>query len=507
MGEPSDALRERFYDQELALTNITRQYSTLAAVNKEDKAQLRSLNERHLRDVAAVGEARVQLEQTELRAAALAVAAKDCELLTEEKSALEAALGAAQGDVAREKRTGHDYLKKIQGLRDRADTLETYKKSASEEVAAMRKELAATRRELKEQTERAKAEAHARSNAETELGNLRIQQAKTQKDLESVRANLPELERKVKDSRDEVVVVERQRRNAEVALAAAIAARTVAEEAAAAAEQRVATSSFEIQALAGQLVEEQSAKTGLSTQLSSASETMAALSHSEDKLEKVEKQLRAEVNKAKQAEEKAARKEAEAEAAGDRIAELEKETVARLAGWDSDKATWAAERANILSDAEGRYAGVVREGARRMEAVTGELTIEYENLSDEHVALEQEAKELRAAAHRADFDKLRAETVLEEVLGNMRQELPGLDLQLALRERAEAVGAAERMKSELDGLRVQAGLRVKAEEATAAMEKKLGDAKSDLRHAEERLVAAVKARKELQAKLEEIGSA
>jgi hypothetical protein len=36
---------------------------------------------------------------------------------------------------------------------------------------------------------------------------------------------------------------------------------------------------------------------------------------------------------------------------------------------------------------------------------------------------------------------------------------------------------------------------------------KLEASKSDLRHAEERLVAAVKARKELQAKLEEIGSA
>ena len=36
---------------------------------------------------------------------------------------------------------------------------------------------------------------------------------------------------------------------------------------------------------------------------------------------------------------------------------------------------------------------------------------------------------------------------------------------------------------------------------------KLESSKSDLRHAEERLVAAVRARKELQAKLEEIGSA
>jgi hypothetical protein len=238
-----------------------------------------------------------------------------------------------------------------------------------------------------------------------------------------------------------------------------------------------------------------------------ASETMAALAHSEDKLEKIEKQIRAEVNKAKQAEEKAAMKEAEAEAAADRIAELEKETAGRLAGWDFDKAAWAAERASILSDWEGRLAAEVREGARRMEAVTSELSIEYENLSDEHVALEREAKELRAVAHKADFDKLRAETILEEIQGSMKQELPGLDLGMALRERAEAVGAAERLRGECDGLREQAGLKAKADEAVAAMEKRLEASKSDLRHAEERLVAAVKARKELQAKLEEIGSA
>ena len=109
--------------------------------------------------------------------------------------------------------------------------------------------------------------------AEKELNNLRTHSEKQMQELEAIRANVPELEHKVKASRDEVVVVEKQRRNAEVALAAAIAARTKAEEDKDAAEKRVATSMFEIQALAGQLVEEQSAKTGLSAQLSSASET------------------------------------------------------------------------------------------------------------------------------------------------------------------------------------------------------------------------------------------
>ena len=77
--EAAEKLRERFDDQELALADVRRNYATLAAVNKEDKAQLKLLNERHLRDVAQVGESRLQLEKIELRAAALEVAAQDCE--------------------------------------------------------------------------------------------------------------------------------------------------------------------------------------------------------------------------------------------------------------------------------------------------------------------------------------------------------------------------------------------------------------------------------------------
>ena len=45
-----------------------------------------------------------------------------------------------------------------------------------------------------------------------------------------------------------------------------------------------------------------------------------------------------------------------------------------------------------------------------------------------------------------------------------------------------------------------------AEAAVSEMAAKLESSKSDLRHAEERLVAAVRARKELQAKLEGLGS-
>ena len=88
----------------------------------------------------------------------------------------------------------------------------------------------------------------------------------------------------------------------------------------------------------------------------------------------------------------------EAEAAKDRIAELEKESAARKAGWDRDTAAWAAEKATLLEQMETRVAAEAREGASRMEAVTAELTEEYERLSDEHVALEREAKDLRAVS-------------------------------------------------------------------------------------------------------------
>ena len=88
----------------------------------------------------------------------------------------------------------------------------------------------------------------------------------------------------------------------------------------------------------------------------------------------------------------------EAEAAKDRIAELEKESAARKSGWDRDTETWAAEKAALLEQMETRLAVEVREGANRMQAVTGELTAEYERLSDEHVALEREAKDLRAVS-------------------------------------------------------------------------------------------------------------
>lgn len=88
----------------------------------------------------------------------------------------------------------------------------------------------------------------------------------------------------------------------------------------------------------------------------------------------------------------------EAEAAKDRIAELEKESAARKAGWDRDTETWAADKAALQEQMETRLAAEVREGASRMQAVTAELTAEYERLSDEHVALEREAKDLRAVS-------------------------------------------------------------------------------------------------------------
>ena len=88
----------------------------------------------------------------------------------------------------------------------------------------------------------------------------------------------------------------------------------------------------------------------------------------------------------------------EAEAAKDRIAELEKESAARKSGWDRDTETWAAEKAALLEQMETRLAVEVREGANRMQAVTAELTAEYERLSDEHVAVEREAKDLRAVS-------------------------------------------------------------------------------------------------------------
>ncbi len=88
----------------------------------------------------------------------------------------------------------------------------------------------------------------------------------------------------------------------------------------------------------------------------------------------------------------------EAEAAKDRIAELEKESAARKSGWDRDAETWSAEKAALLEQMETRLAVEVREGASRMQAVTAELTAEYERLSDEHVALEREAKDLRAVS-------------------------------------------------------------------------------------------------------------
>jgi chromosome segregation ATPase len=310
MGADADALRQRFEDQELALADVRRNYATLASVNKEDKMQLKQMNERHLRDVAELGEARLLLEKLELRAAALEVAAKDCEQLTAEKASLLQQLDDAGLQITRAKNTERDLYTKVSGIRERADTLEAYKQTASVEVADMRKELRNARQALAEQTARADAAEARNATAEKDLSNLRTHSEKLTNELQAVRAKVPELEAKVKESRDEVVSLEKHRRNAEVALAAALTARSKAEEEKEAAEKRVATSMFEIQALAGQLVEEQSAKTGLSDQLSSASETMAALAFSEDKLEKAEKQLRAEVNKAKLAEEKAAQKEA-----------------------------------------------------------------------------------------------------------------------------------------------------------------------------------------------------
>jgi hypothetical protein len=81
----------------------------------------------------------------------------------------------------------------------------------------------------------------------------------------------------------------------------------------------------------------------------------------------------------------------------------------------------------------------------------------------------------------------------------------GSHLSLTLCEQAAA--AADRMASEMEALRKDADAKAAAEAAVEEMTGKLESAKSDLRHAEERLVAAVRARKELQAKLEEIGSA
>ena len=440
--QSSAALREALEGSNLALERLKRNYATLAQVNKEDKEQLRDYNERHIRDSETVEKAQLSLEATKLELATCKVAAADCERLTAQNAALEAAVAEAVAEAGEHKEGFLTKMREIGHLRARAEELEEYKRNAAAEVAQKGKDLRAARKELAAESAVRQTEEAGRAAAEKEAANLRAHSERQDRELEAARKEVPELERRLAEGREAVVVAERQRRTAEVALAAAIAARESAESARDAADKRVATSAFEIQALAGQLVEEQSAKGELSTQLQNTSETMAALSSSEDRLERLEAEVRKEANKAKEAENRAEAAEAASAASADRIAELEKESAQRKWGWDAGLKAWAEEKAAILSEHEGAMFAERQDAAKRLEKVTTELSAEYERLSEEHAVLEQESKELREVAHRSDYGKLRAESALAEIVDNMKQELPGLDLQQALKQRDAALAAA-----------------------------------------------------------------
>ena len=169
---------------------------------------------------------------------------------------------------------------------------------------------------------------------------------------------------------------------------------------------------------------------------------MTSNSCGQDRLERLEAEVRKEANKAKESENRAEAAEAASAASADRIAELEKESAQRKWGWDAGLKAWAEEKAAILSEHEGAMFAERQDAAKRLEKVTTELSAEYERLSEEHAVLEQESKELREVAHRSDYGKLRAESALAEIVDNMKQELPGLDLQQALKQRDAALAAA-----------------------------------------------------------------
>ena len=97
--QSSAALRDALEGSNLALDRLKRNYATLAQVNKEDKEQLRDYNERHIRDSETVEKAQLSLEATKLELATCKVAAADCERLTAQNAALEAAVAQALAEA------------------------------------------------------------------------------------------------------------------------------------------------------------------------------------------------------------------------------------------------------------------------------------------------------------------------------------------------------------------------------------------------------------------------
>lgn len=88
-GDAEDsALVQKLHDQNTTISTLKRNYETLARVNKTDKATIQALNDRHAKSVEAVEGLKMELEQSELKAKASAVAAQDLERISRENLAM-----------------------------------------------------------------------------------------------------------------------------------------------------------------------------------------------------------------------------------------------------------------------------------------------------------------------------------------------------------------------------------------------------------------------------------
>lgn len=108
-----------------------------------------------------------------------------------------------------------------------------------------------------------------------------------------------------------------------------------------------------------------------------------------------------------------------------------------------------------------------------------------------------QVKQQAETAHRLEFERFRTSAQLTELQENMSQDLPGLDLGTALREKKELAAKVAELQPLVDALQQQV-----AQLESAGTE--IDRVKADLRSAEEQLVASSKAKKAAVGRVEEL---
>jgi chromosome segregation ATPase len=495
---------QQLKDQNTTIVTLTRNYETLARVNKDDKVIIKNLNERHSGDVSDIEDLRVQLQQSELRVQAAAVATADLERISEENEAMKLVVEKMSNEAATSARTTRELYSKLANVRDRAAALDEFQTTAVVKIQELEKENRQSKKQLAESEQGTAALQIELATVAKEASNRREHGVQLQKELAAIKIKVVEMEATVKKSREEVVVVERRRRDAEGAQAKLGAQLQKHKDAAAVAERRLSVVQYENEALATDLHERDAERVDLSVQLGQLAPTMTELSFAEDRLAELGRQLEEATGAKQLLQTKVDELVSGGEMQAEKVDYLEELLAAGKAGAEAAEATHARVAAAMRSDCDGRLAVEKAAAHKSLESLAVELGEEIERLTNEVERLAAETKVQKEAAHRSEFERFRLTTELTELQQSMNAELPGLDMQGVLKERHALQAQLDEAAPTLAKLHAQIAAAEGDSARAETAEQQRRQAEADLKAAEAQLVAALGKKKEALASVAEL---